>query len=173
MLLLRDWQSTSAGSWVSNFRKNSLGACSLTQVILMLLLDIISACPSSVRSDTNFQFLCCSRDVIPFRLSTAGRRVLEAYTMLFLHSMGPKADANWAASAERILSTHSFGQHIAPRWQLAKHIRWTPPTPNGGFGKSETIGLYKVAGTAVEAIVGAVFHQFVRILFDGRHLTPT
>lgn len=74
---------------------------------------------------------------------------------------------------ERALNTYVLGEHVGPQWQLGKVMKWAPATSNPSLandptsvvhlGKEATrsIGLYKVEGIAVEALVGGVFHQFV------------
>ena len=83
---------------------------------------------------------------------------------------------------ERALNTYVLGEFVAPQWQLGKVMKWTPATQSDslsadpmsavqlGREASRSIGLYKVQGTAVEAVVGGVFHQFV----SGRiHISST
>lgn len=102
-----------------------------------------------------------------------GRRALEAYFLLFLHSTPTDgAPADHASIAERALNAYSFGEHVGSRWELGRVIRWTPPdrehaphrepVPQHAPYAKRGVGLYKVTGTAVEAVVGGVFHQFVR-----------
>ncbi|OAX41974.1 hypothetical protein K503DRAFT_767213 [Rhizopogon vinicolor AM-OR11-026] len=120
------------------------------------------------------------------RLSFVGRRVLESYYLLFLHSAArnqPQHDYELLSS--RTLNTYLLGEHIAPRWSLGRNLRWTPTvsqdlirthknissakqsadtelenalTVNPGIVRS--VGLYKVMGDAVQAVVGGVYHQF-------------
>ncbi|CCL99360.1 uncharacterized protein FIBRA_01378 [Fibroporia radiculosa] len=113
------------------------------------------------------------------RLSFIGRRVLQSYLMLFLHS-SPELDPSqdYTLITERALNTYILGEYVAPRWSLGKVLRWVPvnigPLKAGMVEKEgvasvverlspsagHSIGLYKVQGGAVEALVGGVFHQF-------------
>lgn len=112
------------------------------------------------------------------RLSFIGRRVLQTYLLLFLHDASSLRPAHeYELIAERTLNTYVLGEYLAPRWNLGKVLKWTPATnalaasASGdrnlkavleklGPENGRSIGLYKVQGTAVEAIVGGVFHQF-------------
>jgi hypothetical protein len=94
--------------------------------------------------------------------ATPGRRVLESYFLLFLHSAPLPANAkpDYARLAERNIHTYVFGEHVGAGWALGNVMRWTPPG-KGRNGKAASIGLYRIAGTAMEALVGGVYHQFV------------
>ena len=62
------------------------------------------------------------------------------------------------------LNTYLLGEHVATAWSLGEALKWSP-APNAAIGvSSKNVGLYKVLGGAVEAIVGGVNHQFVRHL---------
>jgi hypothetical protein len=121
-------------------------------------------------------------------LYPSGRRVLESYYLLFLHSAArnqPQHDYELLSS--RALNTYLLGEHVAPRWSLGRVLRWTPtvsqdllqthkkisPTKQPADSELEhalsanpgivrSVGLYKVMGDAVQAVVGGVYHQFVR-----------
>lgn len=113
------------------------------------------------------------------RLSFIGRRILQTYLHLFLHSspaLHPTHD--YSQISQRALNTYVLGEHVAPLWSFGKVMKWTPvagpllSTPTArqegpvavlsrlGPEASRSVGLYKVQGTAVEALVGGVFHQF-------------
>ena len=107
-------------------------------------------------------------------MALIGRRVLQSYLLLFLHSSsGLKPTHDYEQLVERALNTYVLGEHVGPQWQLGKVMKWTPATSNSsitsdpmsvvhlGTEATRSIGLYKVEGTAVEALVGGVFHQFV------------
>ena len=107
-------------------------------------------------------------------MASTGRRVLQSYLLLFIHSSpGLKPTHDYEQLVERALNTYVLGEHVGPQWQLGKVMKWAPATSNASLasdptsvvllGKEATrsIGLYKVEGTAVEALVGGVFHQFV------------
>jgi len=80
--------------------------------------------------------------------------------------------------ADRTLNTYVLGEHVAPLWSLGKVLKWVP-VPSVPLSKtaiqeeglantvarlgpeaSRSVGLYKVQGMAVEALVGGIFHQF-------------
>ncbi|GJE85718.1 ribonuclease-III-like-domain-containing protein [Phanerochaete sordida] len=107
------------------------------------------------------------------RLSFIGRRVLKSYLLLFIHSssaLSPQHD--YDNLLDRVLNTYVLGEFVGPRWQLGKVMKWTPATQSESLAQdptsavqlgrdaSRSIGLYKVEGTTVEALVGGVFHQF-------------
>lgn len=70
------------------------------------------------------------------------------------------------------LDTYVLGEHVGPKWNIPAIMKWRPvrldPTTKPGSvlqlgpDVSRSVGLYKVTGTTVEAVVGGVFHQFVR-----------
>lgn len=107
-------------------------------------------------------------------LLALGRRVLKSYLLLFIHSssaLSPQHD--YDNLLDRVLNTYVLGEFVGPRWQLGKVMKWTPATQSESLAQdptsavqlgrdaSRSIGLYKVEGTTVEALVGGVFHQFV------------
>ncbi|KAF6767655.1 Ribonuclease III domain protein [Kalmanozyma brasiliensis GHG001] len=104
------------------------------------------------------------------RLAFVGRRTLKLFTTLYLHSRlqtASKGDAvhNYInrllespSAVDSILSTHRLGDKVGRELGLEKVMRWTPAVTDGQLGPRET-GLYKVRGVAVEAIVGAIYHQ--------------
>lgn len=107
------------------------------------------------------------------RLSFIGRRVLKSYLLLFVHSSSAvKPHHDYDHIVERALNTYVLGEFVGPRWELGKVMKWTPATRDEALAQdpmgalqlskeaSRSIGLYKVQGTAVEAVVGGVFHQF-------------
>ncbi|KIM86892.1 hypothetical protein PILCRDRAFT_815332 [Piloderma croceum F 1598] len=122
------------------------------------------------------------------RLGFVGRRVLHAYLLMFLHS-SPASDSthDYELIASRALNTYGLGQYVAPKWHLGRILRWHPTIKPGTFkydpknmGKTsaddvdpelavalrshpqviKSVGLYKVMGEAVQAIVGGAYHQF-------------
>ncbi|KAI0094939.1 ribonuclease-III-like-domain-containing protein [Irpex rosettiformis] len=105
------------------------------------------------------------------RLSFIGRRVLSTYLMLFLHS-NPEINEgfDYELMTERALNTYTLGEYVGPKWGLPSVMKWRPVGLDEKFDvrdalrlgreASRSIGLYKVAGTTVEAVVGGVFHQF-------------
>jgi hypothetical protein len=117
-----------------------------------------------------------------------GRRVLESYYLLFLHSVARTQNQHdYEYLSSRALSAYLLGEHVAPRWSLGRILQWAPNVSqdvlmahknakkskqpadlqledalqaNQGIVKS--VGLYKVMGEAVQSVVGGVYHQFVR-----------
>ncbi|KAI0819863.1 hypothetical protein BC628DRAFT_1331750 [Trametes gibbosa] len=113
------------------------------------------------------------------RLSFVGTRVLQSYLLMFVHSSPAlQPEHNYERILERALNTYVLGEHVAPKWAIGKVLKWRPMNV-GNFSKplgpdvdvpspfetlerdgARGIGMYKVHGTAVEAIVGGIFHQF-------------
>jgi len=73
-----------------------------------------------------------------------------------------RQDHDFEHIAERTLNTYILGEHVGAAWSLGEALRWSPPnnTMGTGEGSVRSVGLYKVLGGAVEAIVGGVNHQF-------------
>ncbi|KAH9976185.1 ribonuclease-III-like-domain-containing protein [Lactifluus volemus] len=94
------------------------------------------------------------------RFSFLGRRTLEAYLLLFLQGLPVAAEHDHARIADRVLNTHSLGEHVAPHWRLLDVMRWVSPLAGQPGLDGREAGQYKVAGTTVEAIVGGILHQF-------------
>lgn len=111
-----------------------------------------------------------------------GRRVLQSYLLMFVHSSSAlRPEHDYEKFITHALNTYTLGEHVAPRWELGKVIKWKPmnvgslsrplgpdedvPSPFADVkaDNARSIGMYKVHGTTVEAVVGGVFHQFVRI----------
>ncbi|TKY89604.1 hypothetical protein EX895_001389 [Sporisorium graminicola] len=104
------------------------------------------------------------------RLAFVGRRTLKLFTTLFLHSRLQTTSKGDAAhdyinrllesptGVDSILSTHRLGDKVGKGIGLEKVMRWTPAVTDGQLGPKET-GLFKVRGVAVEALVGAIYHQ--------------
>ena len=104
------------------------------------------------------------------RLAFVGRRSLKLFTTLFLHSRLQTVSKGDAAhvyinrllesptAVDSILLTHRLGDKVGRQLGLEKVMRWTPAVSDGQLGPKET-GLFKVRGVAVEALVGAIYHQ--------------
>ena len=98
-----------------------------------------------------------------------GRRVLSAYLQLFLHSssaLQPSDDVE--AIMKSTLNTEFLGEYVGPKWGVGRVIRWTPSAPadrladiNNEVDVRRQVGLYKVQGEAVQAIIGGIYFQFV------------
>jgi len=105
------------------------------------------------------------------RFSFMGRRVLEAYLLLFLQSSSARQPSHdYDLITSRTLNSHVLGEHVAPHWGLGRVLRWVAPIPStplkkpAGIEKGKeilrSVGLYKVQGDAVQAVMGGIFHQF-------------
>lgn len=115
--------------------------------------------------------------------TSIGRRVLESYYLLFIHEVAQgRGHHDYDRLTSRALNTYFLGEHVAPLWSLGRVLLWVPTaaketlrtartqnadseltealTASPGIAKS--VGLYKVMGEAVQAVVGGVYHQFVR-----------
>ncbi|KIS67900.1 mitochondrial 54S ribosomal protein mL57 [Mycosarcoma maydis] len=104
------------------------------------------------------------------RFAFLGRRTLKLLTTLYLHARlqsTTKGDAahNYISrllesptGVDSILTTHRLGDKIGRELGLENVMRWTPAVSDGQVGPRET-GLFKVRGVAVEALVGAIYHQ--------------
>ena len=92
---------------------------------------------------------------------------------LFLQSIPP---TNFAFNIEeisyRVLYTNLLGEQVGTAWDLSKVMLWTPALPGNKKWEEKQrhsnnltpsrSGLYKIQGVTVEAIMGGIFHQFVR-----------
>ncbi|KAJ3869434.1 hypothetical protein EV359DRAFT_69916 [Lentinula novae-zelandiae] len=99
-------------------------------------------------------------------LSFMGRRVISAYLYLLLSSsphLKPSDDLE--AIVAQTLNTYVLGEHIGSKWGLGRVMRWTP-TLKADKSKDASptllkgVGLYKVQGDAVAAVLGGIFEQF-------------
>lgn len=104
-----------------------------------------------------------------------GRRVLKTYLLLYIHSSPALLPAHdYDLIIERALNTYVLGQHVAPKWGLGRVLKWAPvnispklESVGDDYSRmdpklSHSVGLYKVMGTSVEAVVGGIFYQYVR-----------
>ncbi|KAG5735239.1 hypothetical protein E4T56_gene10305 [Termitomyces sp. T112] len=101
-------------------------------------------------------------------LSFMGRRVMESFLLLMLHSSSAlKKDHNLDEIVARTLNSYTLGEVVGSKWALGRAMRWTPSI-SASLLKAEadqremlrSVGLYKVQGEAVNAVVGGVFFQF-------------
>lgn len=118
--------------------------------------------------------------------TSIGRRVLESYFLLFIHEVAQgRAHHDYDRLTSRALNTYFLGEHVAPQWSLGRVLLWVPTVPKETLrtartqnpdseldealtaspGIAQSVGLYKVMGEAVQAVVGGVYHQFVRAQF--------
>ena len=97
-----------------------------------------------------------------------GRRVLDSYLQLFLTSssaLTPEHDVE--NIAYHTLHTYALGEHVGSKWGLGRNLRWVPAiAPEVREQVSDSpdlrkVGLYKVQGDAVTAVMGGIFSQFV------------
>lgn len=100
--------------------------------------------------------------------------MLTAYLQLFLHSssaLHPLDDLDAIMSST--LNTNILGEYVGPEWGVGRVIRWQPAAPAHKLADMDKevdvrrqVGLYKVQGEAVEAILGGIYFQFVsNVLF--------
>lgn len=99
--------------------------------------------------------------------------MLESYLLLLLASsphLKPSHDLQDIVS--RVLNTYILGEHVGSKWGLGRVMRWTPTVPasmlsdEGRADKTKLlkdVGLYKVQGDAVTAVMGGIFQQFVSL----------
>ncbi|RDB18396.1 hypothetical protein Hypma_000352 [Hypsizygus marmoreus] len=100
--------------------------------------------------------------------SFIGRRVLESYLLLLLSSSSAlKPTHDLEDIVARTLNSYVLGESVGSPWGLGRAMRWTPTLPASklkpGLEQSNllrSVGLYKIQGDAVGAIMGGVFHQF-------------
>lgn len=105
--------------------------------------------------------------------SSPGRRILEAYLLLLLNSspaLHPKHDLDDIVT--RTLNSYTLGEYVGSAWGLGRMMRWTPTIPADKLKPGEdnrellkSVGLYKVQGDAVSAVMGGIFYQFVSRFF--------
>ncbi|KAK4046891.1 hypothetical protein OIV83_005787 [Microbotryomycetes sp. JL201] len=94
------------------------------------------------------------------KLAFIGRRVLRLHLAAYLstalvHDSYAQATYLSDESLSRILETKELGANVGRVWGLERALRWREVRgPNG-----EMTGLYKSRGTAVEALLGAIYTQ--------------
>ena len=66
------------------------------------------------------------------------------------------------------LHTDFLGEYVGPEWGVGRVIRWSPSAPAHRIADMDMkvdvrrqVGLYKVQGEAVQAIIGGIYFQFV------------
>ncbi|KAJ6590461.1 ribonuclease-III-like-domain-containing protein, partial [Mycena vulgaris] len=103
------------------------------------------------------------------QFSFIGRRVLESYLLMLLASsphLKPSHDLQEIVS--RVLNTYFLGDHIGTKWGMGRVMRWTPTIATSMLNDEardktkllKDVGLYKVQGDAVAAVMGGIFQQF-------------
>lgn len=63
------------------------------------------------------------------------------------------------------LNTYLIGEHVGRQWEIGRVLRWVPagntsPVDVIAKGNARSIGLYKVQGDTVAAVLGGVFRQW-------------
>jgi len=98
---------------------------------------------------------------------------METYLLLLVSSspnLQPSHDMEDIIS--RTLSAYVIGQHVGSSWGLGRVTRWTPAVDPETLKRAvdvddssavRKLGLYKVQGEAVAAIIGGVYQNFVRL----------
>ena len=85
-----------------------------------------------------------------------------------MHSLPPEVSERYDfdRTSARVLNTYVLGELVAPKWGLSNRMRWSSPQTEVKEGEvpssARQVGLYKVAGMGVEAVMGGIYHQFVR-----------
>ncbi|KAF8638980.1 hypothetical protein AX17_001812 [Amanita inopinata Kibby_2008] len=97
-----------------------------------------------------------------------GRRVIESYLLLFLNSSSAlKPTHDLDAILARTANTYTLGEHVGSSWGLGRALRWSPAVPASHCSSTPDaekllrgVGLYKVQGDAVAAVMGGIYYQF-------------
>lgn len=85
--------------------------------------------------------------------------------MMFLHSSQKlKFNADVEDIAARSLNTHLLGDYVGNAWGVGRELVWAPSISKHLKAEGHLPGLYKVQGETVQAIMGAIYHQFVRTI---------
>ncbi|KAF9255568.1 hypothetical protein L218DRAFT_883869 [Marasmius fiardii PR-910] len=101
-------------------------------------------------------------------LGFLGRRVLQSYLLLLLSSSPHlKVTDDLEEILSRTLNTYVLGEHVGSKWGLGRMLRWTPTVRAEKLGSTgdktsllKSVGLYKVQGDTVSAVIGGIYHQF-------------
>ncbi|KAG7086876.1 hypothetical protein E1B28_002796 [Marasmius oreades] len=101
-------------------------------------------------------------------LSFLGRRVLHSYLLLLLSSSPHlQVSDDLEEIVSRTLNTYVLGEHVGSKWGLGRVMRWTPTVKAERLGSAgdktslmKSVGLYKVQGDTVAAVIGGMYHQF-------------
>ena len=99
----------------------------------------------------------------------SGRRILEAYLLLMLNSSAAlHSKHDLSDIVTRTLNSYTLGERVGSVWGLGRVMRWTPTIPvdklklgDDNREMLKSVGLYKVQGEAVSAVMGGIFYQFV------------
>ncbi|VDB85081.1 unnamed protein product [Peniophora sp. CBMAI 1063] len=100
------------------------------------------------------------------RLAFLGRRITESYLLFWLHSLPPDLSERYDhdRTCARVLNTYTLGELVAPKWGISSRMRWSSPQVEVKEGEEPSnaaqVGLYKVGGMGVEAVMGGIYHQF-------------
>lgn len=119
-----------------------------------------------------------------FLTCLAGRRVLESYLLLLLSASSQLTPAHDLEQiVARTLNSYILGEHVGSAWGLGQIMYWTPSVKASKLESKKvnstallrSVGLYKVQGETVAAVVGGTFREFVchsSCIFDPRLLQP-
>ncbi|KAG8998086.1 hypothetical protein FRB94_007213 [Tulasnella sp. JGI-2019a] len=105
------------------------------------------------------------------RLSFMGRRVLNAYLILFLHDARARAqasssstetpeEADYQAIVESVLDTGPLGKHVGGAWKVEEITRWISNVTVEADKGLHWAGRHAARAATVEAIMGGVLHQY-------------
>lgn len=72
-------------------------------------------------------------------------------------------------TVSRTLNSYVLGEHVGSIWGIGRVLRWTPTVAAAKLRPDEdqkellkSVGLYKVQGDTVAAVMGGIYQQFVR-----------
>jgi len=89
---------------------------------------------------------------------------MAAYFMLFLNSSRRLRSLDDIEDiTARSLNTHLLGEYVGNEWGVGRELVWAPSISEQLKVEGHLPGLYKVQGETVQAIMGAIYHQYVRI----------
>ncbi|KAF8067978.1 hypothetical protein FPV67DRAFT_1562152 [Lyophyllum atratum] len=101
-------------------------------------------------------------------LSFTGRRVLESYLLLMLSSSPAlKRSHDMDEIVANTFNSYTLGETVGSKWGLGRAVRWTPTLPASQLKPDldqrellRSVGLFKIQGDAVGAVMGGIFYQF-------------
>ncbi|KAJ7580997.1 hypothetical protein C8J56DRAFT_1029373 [Mycena floridula] len=101
-------------------------------------------------------------------LSFIGRRVLESYILLMLSASSHlKPSDDLEAIVARTVNSYVLGEYVGSQWGLGRAMLWSPSVDTSRINPQmnqtsllRSVGLYKIQGEGVAAVVGGIFRQF-------------